>query len=160
MAFSATVTSPMKKAERISRSMAIYSGKVSISSYSQTLVELTAITKYFKPTSNATTGGFGDGIVSVQIDGPSSNGQIINWNYASGAFKCFQPVAGTTVSFAVDSNVGAGAALLFVSGGGASALHATSAVGNATFAIVAGSAAECAANIDVGTFGFVAIGYV
>lgn len=160
MAFSATVTSPMSKPERISRSMGIYAGKVSISSYATTLVELTAVTKYFKPTSNATTGGFTHGICSVQVDGPSSNGYLARWDYTTGAFKCYAPVAGTTVTLPVNSNVAAGAALLFASGGGAGALHATSAVGNITYAMVAAAGSECAANIAVGTFGFVAVGFI
>ena len=164
MAFSITVTSPMKGAERISRSLGVYAGKVSITSYSQTLVECTAITKYFVPTGNATTGGFKDGLCSVVIDGPSDSGYGIRWDQGTGGFRCFYPtiVASTTISIPVDSNVGAGAALLFASGGGAGALHATSAVGNITYAQAAVSAAasEAAANVTIGTFGFVAVGFV
>ena len=160
MAFSATVSSPMKKPERISRSLGVYVGKVVLSSYATTLVELTGITKFFKPTANGTTGGYTHGIVSVQVDGPSSGGQLATWDFTTGAFKCYQPVAGTSVALPVDSNVGAGAALLFASGGGAGALHATSAVGNITFAYAAAGAAECAANINVGTFGFIAVGFI
>lgn len=161
MAFGITVTSPLSGAERISRSMGVYSGKVSITSYSQTLVKCTGITKYFKPSG---VSGFTHGICSVQIDGPSSGGQIVKWDYTTGAFKCYQPtnVIASTHTIAVDSNVGAGAALLFASGGGAGALHATSAVGDLIYAAsaVATGGVECAANIDVGTFGFIAIGFI
>jgi hypothetical protein len=160
MAFSATVISPMKNPERISRSLGIFAGKVNIDSYATTLVTLTGITKFFKPTSNATTGGFGHGIISVQIEGPSSNGYLVRWDYTTGAFKCYYPLKSTSITLPVDSNVGAGAALLFASGGGAGALHATSAVGNITYAQAAGAALELVANVDVGTFGFVAIGFV
>ena len=156
--------SPMKGAERISRSMGVYAGKVTITSYDTTLVECTAITRYFVPTGNATTGGFAHGICSVQIDGPSSGGYIVNWDYTTGAFKCFNPTAvasNTGATIAVDSTV-SGAALLFASGGGAGALHATSAVGNMVAAIAAqtGVASQAAANSLIGTFGFVAVGFV
>jgi len=160
MAFSATVTSPMSKPERISRSMGIFAGKVSISSYATTLVELTGITKFFKPTGNGTAGGFTHGLCSVQVDGPSSGGYLAKWDYTTGGFKCYAPVAGTSVTLPVDSNVGAGAALLFASGGGAAALHATSAVGNISYTLAAAAGSECAANIAVGTFGFVAVGFI
>lgn len=160
MAFSATVISPLKKPERISRSMGIFAGKVTISSYATTLVELTGITKFFKPTGNGTTGGFDNGICCVQVDGPSSGGYFATWDYTTGAFKCYAPVAGTSVTLPVDSNVGAGAALLFASGGGAGALHATSAVGNITYTLAAAAGSEAAANTAIGTFGFVAIGFI
>lgn len=151
MAFSVTVTSPMKGAERISRSLGVYAGKVSITSYSQTLVECTAITKYFVPSGNATTGGFPDGICSVQVDGPSSNGYMAQWDYTTGAFKCYSPTAGITV----DSDVASGAAVIWASGG-SNVLHATSAVGT----VIAVTAQEAAANVLIGTFGFVAVGFV
>jgi hypothetical protein len=160
MAFSATVISPMNGAERVSRSLGVYAGKVSISSYATTLVTLTGITKYFLPTGNGATGGFDHGIMSVQVDGPSSGGYLAKWDYTTGAFKCYYPTVGTTVSLAVNSNVAGGAALLFDSGGGAAALHATSAVGNITYAMVSAPGSECIANVAVGTFGFIAIGLV
>jgi hypothetical protein len=159
MAFSATVISPMNGAERISRSIGMYAGKVSISSYATTLVVLTGVTKYFRPTGNGSTGGFAHGIMSVQIDGPSSAGYLVNWDYTTGAFKCFYPMKSTSIAIPVDSAL-AGSALLFDSGGGAAALHATSAVGNITYAQAAGAALECVANVAVGTFGFVAIGLI
>ena len=145
MAFSATVISMMPKAERISRSLGVYAGKVSISSYAQTLVELTGITKYFKPTGNATTGGFKDGIISVQIDGPSSGGYTVAWDYASGAFKCYAP---TSIVF---SGSATGGAIVFNSA--LAALAAASVPG--AYQAVAVEAAEASA---IGTFGFVAIG--
>lgn len=151
MAFSATVISPMSGAERISRSLGVFAGKVSISSYSQTLVELTGVTRYFKPTSNATTGGFGDGIVSVQIDGPSSGGYIVTWDYTTGAFKCYSPSGG---GITVDSTVG-GVALVWTSAYG-NVVRGTSAIGT----MISPAASEAAANSAIGTFGFVAIGFV
>ena len=149
MAFSATVISPMNKPERISRSLGVFAGKVSISSYSQTLVTLTGITKYFKPTSNATTGGFAHGLCSVQIDGPSSGGFIVTWDYGTGAFKCYTP---TNLVF---SGSATGAAITWGSALGRVGMAAASTPG--TFQTVA---LEAAANDAIGTFGFVAIGLI
>jgi hypothetical protein len=166
MAFSATVTSPMSKPERISRSLGIYAGKISISSYSQTLVTLTAITKYFVPTGNATTGGFTHGICSVQIDGPSSGGYLAQWDYTTGAFKCFYAdksttPTGTLVLTASAAMSAAGVPVLWNQTTGA--LGNTGTAGTAPItvnAIAAAAASQVAANVNVGTFGFVAIGFV
>ena len=151
MAYVATVSSPMVAAERISRSLGVFAGTVNISSYATTLVIITGITKMFKTGSQA---GYLKGIISVAPSGISSNKYELAWDYTTGAFKCYKP---TSVSLAVDSNVAGGAALLFASGGGAAALHATSAVGNITYSTVA---TEAAANDDVGTCGFIAVGFV
>lgn len=149
MAFSVTVTSPQKRSERISRSMGIYAGKVSITSYNQTLVECTAITRYFKPTSNATTGGYADGICTVQIDGPSSGGYLVKWDYTTGAFQCFAPTNLVFSGSATGGNVTWGSAL------GAVGLAAASCPGAMQTAVV-----EAAANTLIGTFGFVAVGFI
>ena len=166
MAFSATVISPMKGPERISRSLGLYAGKVSISSYSQTLVKLTALTKYFVPTSNATTGGFTHGICSVQIDGPSSGGYLAQWDYTTGAFKCFYADAATnptgSVPLAASATMSAGGVTVLWNLGTGS-LGSTGTAGTAPIsigALAAAAASQCAANVDVGTFGFVAIGFV
>ena len=151
MAFSATVISPMKQPERISRSLGVYAGKVSIASYTAAAV-LTAVTKYFVPTGNATTGGFAHGICSVQIDGPSSGGYVVAWDYATGCFKAYSPTAGGIVC----NSALAGALISFGSGGTVGVVHATSAVGT----ILTATASEAAENSAVGTFGFVAIGFV
>jgi hypothetical protein len=147
MAFSIAVTSPMKGAERISRSLGVYAGKVSITSYSQTLIACTAITKFFVPTASA---AFQKGIVAVTIDGPSSGGYVMSWDATTGGFKAWSPTAGGIV---VNSAVG-GASLNYTSGG--SVLSATSAVGT----LVNAYASEAVANTLVGTFSFVAIGFV
>ena len=151
MAFGITVESPMPRAERISRSLGVYAGKVSITSYATTLVECTGITRYFKPTSNATTGGYKDGVISCQIDGPSSGGYVVRWDHTTGGFRCFSP---TGSGLPVTSAVG-GASLNYTSGG-AKLVTATSAVGT----LIGAVATEAAANITVGTFSFVAVGLV
>ncbi len=144
-----TVVSPMKQPERISRSLGVFAGKVTIDSYNSTIVECTGITRYFKRTSNATTGGFAHGICSVQLHGPSSSGYIANWDYASGGFKCYSPVGGgVTVDTAL-----AGAVVQWDSG---AALHATSKVGTLLGAV----GKELDNNTDVGEVGFVAVGLI
>jgi hypothetical protein len=166
MAFSATVISPMKQPERISRSLGVFAGKIAMSSYSQTLVKLTAITKYFVPTGNGTTGGFTHGICSVQIDGPSSAGYLVQWDYTTGAFKCFYAdkattPTGTVVLQASATMSAAGVPVLWNLG--TAGLGSTGTAGTAPItinAITAAAASQCAANVDVGTFGFVAIGFI
>jgi hypothetical protein len=148
MAFSITVTSPMSKAERISRSLGVYAGKVSITSYSQTLVECTAITRYFIPTASV---AFQKGIVSCQIDGPSSGGFAVAWDATTGAFKCYSPTGGGVL---VTSAIG-GASLNYTSGS-ANLVTATSAVGT----LIGTAASQADANSLIGTFGFIAIGFI
>jgi len=166
MAFLQTVVSPMKGAERISRSLGVYAGKITVSSYATTLVECTAITKYFVDISSTETAAaqFPHGIVSCVADGISESGFAWKWDATTGAFRCYYPtnIASTSFTVAVDSNVDAGAALLFASGGGAGALHATSAVGNILVARAAAEVvgSEANANDAVGAVNFIAIGFV
>lgn len=166
MAFLQTVVSPMKGAERISRNLGIYAGKITVSSYATTLVECTAITKYFVDIDSTETSAaqFPHGIVSCVADGISESGFAFKWDATTGAFRCYYPtsIAATGLTIAVNSNVAGGSALLFASGGGAGALHATSAVGNivvpATLSEQVGS--EANANDAVGSVNFIAIGFV
>ena len=165
MAFSVAVESPMDKPERISRSLGIYAGRVTISSYATTLVECTAITKYFRDISstNSTAAKFPHGVVSMACDAVSESGFAWRWDATTGAFRCFYPTndASWTISLPVDSGA-AGAALTFDSGGGAGKLHATSAVGNIDLAVAAveAAASEANANDAVGWVNFVAVGFV
>lgn len=148
--YAASVASPMNGCERISRSLGVFSGTVNITNYNTTLLEITGITRYFKASG---VSGFTKGLMSVVCDQVSSLGYVCRWDYGTGSFKAFLP---TSVAIAVDSNVGAGAALLFGSGGGAAALHATSAVGNIT---LTAAAVEAAADTNIGTLSFVAVGF-
>lgn len=163
MAFEVTVTSPMKGAERISRSLGVYAGKVSITSYSQTLVECTAITKYFVPTGNATTGGWKDGVVSCVIDGPSDSGYMVRWDHGTGAFRCYVPYAGTTPTGTWSMGSGTASGLTAVYFLSASGIHASAVPGVVPLtctALVAAAGAQAAANVTIGTFSFVAVGFV
>ena len=166
MAFSIAVDSPMKGAERISRSLGVYAGKVTITSYSQTLVECTAITKFFVPTGNATTGGYKDGVISVQIDGPSSGGYIVRWDHTTGAFYCFAPFPGTTpsgtITLAASATMSAaGVPVLWNQTTGI--LGNTGTAGTTPFtcgALGQQAGAQASANALIGTFSFVAVGFV
>lgn len=163
--YSATVVSPMKGAERISRSMGVYAGKVSVSNYNQTLAEITAITKYFKPTGNATTGGFTHGIVSVELT-PSESGYLGHWDYTTGCVKCYYVDKSTTptgtVALAASATMSAaGVPVLWNLGTGA--LGSTGTVGTSPLtigAIAAAAASQAADDTNIGTFGFVAIGFI
>ena len=165
MAFSVTVKSPMKKPERISRSLGVFAGQITISSYATTLVECTAITKYFKPIghTNATAALFPHGIVSMAVDPISESGFCWRWDATTGAFDCYYPTndASWSINIPVDSGA-PGTALTFDSGGGVGKLHAQSAVGNISLAVAAVEAAgsEANANDAVGTVNFVAIGFI
>lgn len=155
-AYAAAVTTPMVQCERVSRSLGAIAGKVTISNYNPTLAEITGITRYFKTSAVV---GFTKGTVAVVSEGYSTNGYLVRWDNTTGAFRCFYASNIVPVSIAVDSNVGAGSALLFGSGGGAAALHATSAVGNITMTVAAGPALEVAADVNVGDVNFLAIGF-
>lgn len=148
--YAASVASPMQQRERISRSLGIYAGTANVTNYNTTLLEITAITRFFKVSGVA---GFTKGLLSVACDQISSNGYLCRWDYTTGAFKAYLP---TSVALAVDSNVASGAALLFGSGGGAAALHATSAVGNIT---LTAAGVEAANDTNIGTVSFVAVGF-
>lgn len=150
--YASTVTTPMANCERISRSLGVIAGKVTISNYNTTLLEITGITKFFK---NSAVVGFTKGVVSVACEGFTSNGYLVRWDNTTGAFRCFY--ANNAMSIPVDSNVASGAALIFQSGGGAAALHATSAVGNIT--VAAAAALEVANDVNIGDVNFVAIGF-
>ena len=156
-AYAATVTTPMNGPERISRSLGVLAGKVSISNYNAILAEITGITRYFKTGGIA---GFTSGIISVACEGFTSNGYLARWNPTDKAFDCFYAKNIAAVSIPVDSNVASGAALLFGSGGGAAALHATSAVGNITMTVSAGVAVEVADDVDIGDVTFLAVGFI
>ena len=138
-AYAATVTSKMKDAERISRSLGVYAGTVNISNYNAALVEITGISRYFLT-------GTGT-IVSVVANGPTANGYNLAWNYASNAFKAYAP---TNIVF---SGSATGANVTWDS-----ALNAFQAVSKAGTHLAEGK--EVADNTDLGTVTFVAIGFI
>ena len=151
MAYTATVTSPLARCERISPSLGIYAGKCNVTEYATTLVETTAITKFFKTSG---VSGFTKGIISVVTHGVSDNGHTFEWDYTTGAFKCYKPTAATTVGIV---NSTGGVAMEFNSAGGN--IFATAAAGTLTIASAA-AASEAASAADVGSVSFVAIGFI
>lgn len=156
MAYTATVSSPMKHAERISHNLGIYAGKVDVASYHATLIKITGITDYFV---TGGVSGFTAGLIAVIPTGISENGYGAEWIYDDGAFKCYKPSAATTLGVSVISS-GAAIPIYFASAAGT--LVSSSAAGTGTYAlpIVAAAASEAATNDDIGEIGFIAIGFI
>lgn len=151
MAFGATVRSPMKNAERIGRNLGMYAGQITISSYATTLVECTAITRYFVNISNTETSAalFPHGIVSCVADGISESGFAFKWDATTGAFRCYYPTSIVFSGSATGGNLAWDSALAGVG------MQCASAPG--TFYSVA---REAAANNAVGKVNFVAVGFI
>lgn len=151
MAFSVTVQSPMNKAERVSRSLGVFAGKVTISSYNTTLVECTAITKYFVDVGNTETSAalFPKGIVSMVVDPISESGFAWRWDATTGAFQCYYPTSIVFSGSATGGNVTWDSALAGVG------MQAASVPG--TFYSIGREAAD---NDAVGAVNFVAIGFI
>ena len=165
--YSATVVSPMKGAERISRSLGVFAGKCAVGNYNQTLARITGITKFFKPTGNATTGGFTHGIVSVDIVNPSELGYLANWDYTTGCFKCWYADASRTpaLTLATSAAMSAGGVALLANASTAAVAVAIGITGTTVNtincnAIAAAAASQLASDINAGTFGFVAVGFI
>lgn len=160
MAYTAAVTTPLKQAERISRSFGMYAGKCNISEYNTTLLEITGITRYFK---TGGVSGFTGGIVAVVADQVSENGYLVQWDYATGAFKAYRPsnIVATTLGVAVNSDVSSGT-IAVIYGSGEKVLHATSGVGSLDVvqAAVTSAATEASNSDDVGEVSFYAIGFI
>ena len=142
MAYTATVTSPMKQAERISRNLGVFVGKCDVTSYNSTLAEITDITKHFVPSS---VSGFTQGIIAVVPSGVSDNGHIFEWDYTTGAFKCYKPTQVAIINSTEGTNVE------LVGGQLAATAAATT---------ISAVAVEAADDTDCGEVGFIAIGFV
>ena len=151
MAFSQTVLSPMKKAERISRSLGVYAGRITVSSYATTLVECTAITKFFKDIGNTAAGAaaFPHGIVSCVADGISESGFAFHWDATTGAFRCYSP---GSILF---SGSATGAGVTMISAAAQWTWQAVSKTGRHQIVGI-----EALANDAVGAVNFVAVGLI
>lgn len=158
-AYAATIVTPMKNAERISRSLGVYAGKCAVSNYHQTLAQITAITKFFKPTGAA--GSFAHGIISVDIVNPSELGYLANWDYTTGCFKCWYADKATTgtIVMAASATVSALGTVLISTASGVLG-HTGTATTIALTPTVAAAASQLASDVNAGTFGFVAIGFI
>ncbi|KKN51702.1 hypothetical protein LCGC14_0619890 [marine sediment metagenome] len=142
--YAATISTPLKKAERITRSLGIYSGKYNLTNYNTTLIKQTSITKYF-----ATGGvaGFTQGIIAVVVDGISDNGHNLQWDYTTGAFKAYKPTQITLSGSATGGNV----TVLLTEGQFAAA---------STAGTMVAAGIEAATDVDCGEVSFVAIGFM
>ncbi len=150
--YTASVTSPMKHAERLSRSLGIFVGKVNVTGYNASLVEITGITRYFVDIAH--TGAqpvkYAKGVVSCTPCGASDNGHIFEWNSTDGSFKVYKP---TTIN--MDSTIAGQVVQADAAGGTGFELHCTSATGS-----IYATATEVATDCDCGEVTFVAIGFV
>lgn len=184
-AYAATVSTPLNRCERISRSLGMFAGKVNVTNYNTTIAEITGITKYFV---TGGVSGFTQGLIAVVPQGASDNGHIMQWDYNTGAFKCYKPTAAVTPTGTVTQPTFAGSAAVptlavidstlgvnveLIAGQLAATAAATSlsvdtytpagVVSQPTFAGVASSAAaatEAAIDDDCGQVGFIAIGFI
>lgn len=149
MAFSVTLKSPMKRAERISRSLGVFAGQITISSFATTLIECTSVTRYFKPITNtdATAALFPKGIVSMVIEPISELGFCWKWDSTTGAFDCYYP---TNIVISGSATGGAATVLLTEN-----KIAVASTSGNITAVGI-----QALANDAVGTVNFVAIGFI
>ena len=96
-AYAATVTSKMRKALKVDQvqGVAMYAGRVNLTNYNSTLVEITGITGKFKT------------LISV-VGGTAEGGDWVEWVHASGAFKAYvsNATSGVTEEVADDVDVG------------------------------------------------------
>lgn len=154
MAYTATVTLEVPRAQRISRDYTMIVGQCDITSYHATLAEITGITKYFLSAPRVT------------VSGPSDNGYLVRWDETSKAFKAYYPTAAQTASIALTDNdaaAAAGVAVYFDEDGTAGQrlqfVSPTNADGTDTLVSVAAAAGgEVANSTDVGVVSFVAVG--
>lgn len=154
--YAATVSSPLKECERISRSIGLFSGKYNLTNYNATLAKQTGVTKHFVVGGVA---GFTQGILAVIPSGVSDAGYSFEWDYAAGAFKAYFPTGATTEGLSVSSSA-PGTPIYFCSS--ANAFVGTNATATGTIGIVVdgGPGSEAATDDDCGSVGFIAIGFV
>jgi len=148
----AVTTGPMGKgAERISRSLGIFSGKCNVTDYDGgTLLEATGITRNFVA---GNVSGYTHGIIAVMPQGLSDEGYEFKWDYTTGAFEAFYP---TSMTMPVLSNT-VGIAITWLSGAAPNQICATSSVGEI---VIQGAAKEATGVTDVGEVSFIAIGFI
>lgn len=141
-AYASSVTTHTNGVERISRNLGILVGKIDITNYNSTTTEETSITRYFKASGQS---GLEKGILALHVTS-SENGYVLGFNKSTGKFKAYRTAANVTSDIALStSNTYTDAAV-------------NSAVNGIT--IPAAAFAEVADDTDLGTFDFVAIGFL
>lgn len=132
-----TVTRTNRVATKLGQGVGVLFGRVDITNYHQTAVEITDITNYFRSD------------VVISMSGVSDNGYHVAWESATGTFKAYYPTAGAiavtagTAGDAVTNNAGV--------------LEST---GGQDLAVTSAAGTEVATDVDVGAFDFLAFGIV
>lgn len=164
-AYASTVTLYTPNVQRISRDLGIIAGRIDITNYNATTTEETGITRYFKPSGVA---AITKGILSLQVIS-SENGYFLSFNKATGKFKAWRYGGGTTAGNITVGGGAAGEALGITPDTNAGALTKAAATARAIpIATLFGAAptvpaaamTEVADDVDLGTFDFIAIGFV
>jgi hypothetical protein len=165
-AYASAVTKYTKDVQRISRDLGILCGKIDITNYNSTTTEETNITRYFKPSA---VSGIEKGIISLTVVS-SENGYVLGFNKSTGKFKAYRSPAATTTGNVVIVGGGVGEAIGINPDTNAGVLSKAAATNRtipiATFlgatapAIAAAAFAEVADDTDLGTFDFIAIGFI
>lgn len=159
-AYAATVSTPLDKCERISRSIGMFAGRYNLNNYNASLIKQASITRHFI---TGGVSGFTQGIIAVIPSGASDQGYEFKWDYTTGAFRAYFPTR--TCELTVTAYISSGVATVmtpvyFCSS--ASAFVGTHATATGHFnAVLAGAGgSEAATNDDCGEVSFVAIGFV
>lgn len=141
-AYASSVTNYTNGVERISRGLGMLCGRIDITNYNSTTTEETSITRYFKASSQS---GLEKGIISLQVTS-SENGYVLGFDKSTGKFKAYYAPAHAISNIALST----------------SDTYTDNAVNTAVNAITATAAAlsEVANDTDLGTFDFVAIGFL
>ena len=160
MAYEATVASPLKECERVSRSIGIFSGKYDLNNYNASILKQTSITKHFVTGGVA---GFTGGIIAVVPSGASDEGYVFEWDFASGGFKAYFPSA--TTELLVTAYISSGIAtamtpIYFCSSANAFVGTNATAIGSFPAILAAKPATEADTDDDCGEVSFMAIGFI
>lgn len=140
-AYASSVTLSTPKAERISRNLGILVGRIDITNYNSTTTEETTITRQFKASGQS---GLAKGILSLQVVS-SENGYLLGFDRNSGKFKAYRQGGAISDIALSTSNTYTDAAV-------------NAAVNGLT--LTAAGLVEVSNDVDLGTFDFVAIGFI
>jgi hypothetical protein len=164
-AYASTVTNYTNGIERISRKLGMLCGQINITNYNATTTEETSITRYFKASAAS---GLEKGILSLQVVS-SENGYVLGFNKTTGKFKAYRTAVASVTGNVTVGGGAAGEALGITPDSNSGALTKAAATARtipiatllgAAPAVAAAALAEVADDTDLGTFDFVAIGFL
>lgn len=92
-AYAATVTPETPKVHKIPGGLGVLFGTVDVTNYNQTLAEITAITKYFRPET-----------LHVILGGNTDEGRLVHWDAAAKSVKAYTAYNAEAAS---DTDIGA-----------------------------------------------------